>query len=161
MNKRWYDADPIITNAINLIQNSKDEKKNLMADFIIKEAKNLGVEPDIEVGQSNFDCFWHKRQDENAKYFMALEYLKAMEEVVKFIYDNIQYAEFNTKSDYCQCCGFDGEIVINEQYEWECPNCGNKDHSKMNVTRRTCGYLGENFWNVGKTKEIKSRVLHL
>ncbi len=80
MNKRWYDADPVITNAINLIQNSKDEKKNLMADFIIKEAKNLGVEPDIEVGQSNFDCFWHKRQDENAKYFMALEYLKAMEE---------------------------------------------------------------------------------
>ena len=87
--------------------------------------------------------------------------LKAMEEVVKFIYDNIQYAEFNTKSDYCHCCGFDGEITINEQYEWECPQCGNKDHSKMNVTRRTCGYLGENFWNVGKTKEIKSRVLHL
>ena len=87
--------------------------------------------------------------------------LKALEEVVKFIYDNIQYAEFNTKSDYCQVCGFDGEIIINEQYEWECPNCGNKDHNKMNVTRRTCGYLGENFWNVGKTKEIKARVLHL
>ena len=87
--------------------------------------------------------------------------LKALEEVVKFIYDNIQYAEFNTKSDYCHCCGFDGEIIINEQNEWECPQCGNKDHSKMNVTRRTCGYLGENFWNVGKTKEIKNRVLHL
>ena len=87
--------------------------------------------------------------------------LKAMEDVVKFIYDNIQYAEFNTKSDYCQVCGFDGEIIINDQDEWECPNCGNKDHSKMNVTRRTCGYLGENFWNAGKTKEIKSRVLHL
>ena len=87
--------------------------------------------------------------------------LKALEEVVKFIYDNIQYAEFNTKSDYCHVCGFDGEIIINEKGEWECPNCGNKDHSKMNVTRRTCGYLGENFWNEGKTKEIKSRVLHL
>ena len=87
--------------------------------------------------------------------------LKALEEIVKFIYDNIQYAEFNTKSDYCHVCGFDGEIIINEQDEWECPNCGNKDHSKMNVTRRTCGYLGENFWNAGKTKEIKSRVLHL
>ena len=87
--------------------------------------------------------------------------LKALEEIVKFIYDNIQYAEFNTKSDYCHVCGFDGEITINEQNEWECPQCGNKDHSKMNVTRRTCGYLGENFWNVGKTKEIKSRVLHL
>ena len=87
--------------------------------------------------------------------------LEALEEVVKFIYDNIQYAEFNTKSDYCHICGFDGEIIINENNEWECPQCGNKDHSKMNVTRRTCGYLGENFWNVGKTKEIKERTLHL
>ncbi len=87
--------------------------------------------------------------------------LEALEDVVKFIYDNIQYAEFNTKSDYCQECGFDGEILINDDNEWECPNCGNKDHDKMNVTRRTCGYLGENFWNVGKTKEIKARVLHL
>ena len=87
--------------------------------------------------------------------------LEALEEVVRFIYDNIQYAEFNTKSDYCHVCGFDGEIIVNDDNEWECPQCGNKDHSKMNVTRRTCGYLGENFWNVGKTKEIKSRVLHL
>ncbi len=87
--------------------------------------------------------------------------LEALEEVVKFIYDNIQYAEFNTKSDYCQECGFDGEIIINDNLEWECPQCHNKDHAKMNVTRRTCGYLGENFWNVGKTKEIKSRVLHM
>ena len=87
--------------------------------------------------------------------------LKAMEEVVKFIYDNIQYAEFNTKSDFCHECGFTGEIKVNDNLEWECPNCGNKDKSKMNVARRTCGYLGENFWNVGKTKEIKARVTHL
>ncbi len=87
--------------------------------------------------------------------------LEALEEVVRFIYDNIQYAEFNTKSDYCHVCDYDGEIIINDNNEWECPQCGNKDHSKMNVTRRTCGYLGENFWNVGKTKEIKARVLHL
>ena len=87
--------------------------------------------------------------------------LEAMEELVKYIYDNVQYGEFNTKSDYCHVCGFDGEIKINENLEWECPNCGNKDKNKMNVTRRTCGYLGENFWNVGKTKEIKERVLHL
>ena len=87
--------------------------------------------------------------------------LTALEDIVKFIYDNIQYAEFNTKSDYCHVCGFDGEIKINENLEWECPQCGNKDHSKMNVTRRTCGYLGENFWNVGKTKEINARVLHI
>ena len=87
--------------------------------------------------------------------------LEALEEIVKYIYDHIQYAEFNTKSDYCHVCGFDGEIIINEDDEWECPQCHNKDHNKMNVTRRTCGYLGENFWNVGKTKEIKSRVLHI
>ena len=87
--------------------------------------------------------------------------LDALAEVVRYIYDNIQYAEFNTKSDYCHVCGYDGEIIINDDGEWECPQCGNKDHNKMNVTRRTCGYLGENFWNVGKTKEIKARVLHL
>ena len=87
--------------------------------------------------------------------------IDALESVVKFIYDNIQYAEFNTKSDYCHVCGYDGEIIINKDNEWECPNCGNKDHNKMSVVRRTCGYLGENFWNVGKTKEIKQRVLHL
>ena len=87
--------------------------------------------------------------------------LIALETAVKYIYDNIQYAEFNTKSDYCQVCGFDGEIIINDNNEWECPNCGNKDHNKMNVVRRTCGYLGENFWNTGKTKEIKQRVLHM
>lgn len=87
--------------------------------------------------------------------------LEALEQMVQFIYDNIQYAEFNTKSDYCHECGFDGEIIINDDNEWECPNCGNKDRAKMNVTRRTCGYLGDNFWNEGKTKEIKSRVLHL
>lgn len=87
--------------------------------------------------------------------------LTALEDVVRFIYDNIQYAEFNTKSDYCQQCGYDGEITLNADLEWECPCCGNKDHHKMNVVRRTCGYLGENFWNVGKTKEISSRVMHL
>lgn len=87
--------------------------------------------------------------------------LKALEDVVRFIYDNIQYAEFNTKCDFCHECGYDGEIIVNDNLEWECPVCGNKDHAKMNVTRRTCGYLGENFWNEGKTKEIKSRVMHL
>ncbi|MBE5921884.1 MAG: anaerobic ribonucleoside-triphosphate reductase [Lachnospiraceae bacterium] len=87
--------------------------------------------------------------------------LPALEELVKFIYNNIQYAEFNTKSDYCHECGYDGEIIINDEGDWECPQCHNKDHAKMNVTRRTCGYLGENFWNEGKTKEINARVLHI
>ncbi len=87
--------------------------------------------------------------------------IPALEALIKYIYENIQYAEVNTKSDYCHVCGFDGEIKINKDFEWECPNCGNKDHSRLTVVRRTCGYLGENFWNVGKTKEIKARVLHL
>lgn len=87
--------------------------------------------------------------------------LEAMEAVVKFIYENVQYAEFNTKSDYCQKCGFSGEITINQEMQWECPQCHNTDKDTMNIVRRTCGYLGENYWNVGKTKEISQRVLHL
>ena len=87
--------------------------------------------------------------------------LEALEEIVKFIYDNIQYAEFNTKSDYCHVCGFDGEILLDENLEWYCPNCGNRDHNKMNVCRRTCGYLGDNFWNRGRTQDINDRYVHL
>lgn len=87
--------------------------------------------------------------------------LEALQEVVKFIYDNIQYAEFNTKPDYCNNCGYDGEILVNENLEWECPQCHCTDQKLLTVTRRTCGYLGENFWNVGKTKEISQRTLHL
>lgn len=87
--------------------------------------------------------------------------IEAMIELIKFMYDNIMYAEINTKSDYCQVCGFDGEILIDENMEWYCPNCGNKDTSKLNVARRTCGYLGTNFFNKGRTQEIKERVLHL
>ena len=87
--------------------------------------------------------------------------IEAVIEIIKFIYDNIMYAELNTKSDYCQECGFDGEILIDENLEWYCPNCGNRDHSKLNVARRTCGYIGSNFWNKGRTQEIKERVLHI
>ena len=82
-------------------------------------------------------------------------------EIVKFIYNNITYAELNTKSDYCQVCGYDGEILIDDNLEWYCPNCGNRDQNKMNVTRRTCGYLGSHFWNQGRTQEIKERVIHV
>ena len=87
--------------------------------------------------------------------------IEAVLQVIKFIYDNIMYAELNTKSDYCQKCGFDGEILIDENLEWYCPNCGNRDHNTLNVARRTCGYIGSNFWNKGRTQEIKERVLHL
>ena len=87
--------------------------------------------------------------------------IDAVIEVIKFIYDNIMYAELNTKSDYCQNCGFDGEILLNDDLEWYCPQCGNKDHNTLNVARRTCGYIGTKFWNRGRTQEIKERVLHL
>ena len=82
-------------------------------------------------------------------------------QIIRFIYDNIMYAELNTKSDYCQKCGFDGEILIDDNLEWYCPNCGNRDHDTLNVARRTCGYIGSNFWNKGRTQEIKERVLHI
>ena len=81
--------------------------------------------------------------------------------IIQFIYDNIMYAELNTKSDYCHVCGYDGEILINDKMQWYCPNCGNTDQHKMNVARRTCGYIGSHFWNYGRTQEIKERVLHL
>ncbi len=87
--------------------------------------------------------------------------LEAVLQIIRFIYDNIMYAEINTKSDYCQKCGFDGEILIDDNLDWYCPNCGNKDHNTLNVARRTCGYIGSNFWNKGRTQEIKERVLHL
>lgn len=87
--------------------------------------------------------------------------LDAVLQIIKFIYDNIMYAELNTKSDYCQKCGYTGEILIDDQLEWYCPNCGNRDHATLNVARRTCGYIGTNFWNKGRTQEIKERVLHL
>ena len=85
--------------------------------------------------------------------------------IIQHIYENIMYAELNTKSDFCDCCGFDGEIRIVEDKEgklvWECPNCGNRDQDKMHVTRRTCGYIGTQFWNQGRTQEICDRVLHI
>ncbi len=87
--------------------------------------------------------------------------LEVIIEVIKFIYDNIMYAELNTKSDYCQKCGYSGEILIDDNLEWYCPNCGNRDHNTLNVARRTCGYIGTNFWNKGRTQEIKERVLHI
>ncbi len=87
--------------------------------------------------------------------------IPAVLKIIDFIYNNIMYAELNTKSDYCQECGYDGEILLDDNLEWYCPNCGNRDHAKLNVARRTCGYIGANFWNKGRTQEIKERVLHV
>ena len=91
--------------------------------------------------------------------------LDAVLSIMKFIYDNIMYAELNTKSDFCHTCGYEGEILIVKDEDgkliWECPNCKNRDQEKMNVARRTCGYIGTQFWNQGRTQEIKERVMHL
>ena len=91
--------------------------------------------------------------------------IPAVLKVISFIYEKIMYAELNTKSDFCHCCGYTGEIVIKEDEDkklfWECPQCGNRDQNKMNVARRTCGYIGTQYWNQGRTQEIKDRVLHL
>ena len=89
------------------------------------------------------------------------ENLDALSALIDYMYNTIQYAEINTKSDYCQECGFDGEILLDENREWYCPNCGNRNHKTLNVCRRTCGYLGDNFWNQGRTQEIAERFVHL
>ena len=91
--------------------------------------------------------------------------IPAVLSIMQFIYENIMYAELNTKSDYCECCGYDGEIKVvkddSGKLVWECPNCGNRDQNKMSVARRTCGYIGTQWWNAGRTEEISQRVLHL
>ena len=87
--------------------------------------------------------------------------IPALLTMMQYIYDTISYAEFNTKSDYCHECGFDGEIIVNDDVQWECPRCHNTNRDTLTVIRRTCGYLGENFWNEGRTKEIKDRVMHI
>ena len=116
-----------------------------------------------------FEADFQKLSPGGAIYYVEVPNMQnnipAVLSVMKFIYDNIMYAELNTKSDYCECCGYDGEIQIIEDEHgklvWECPNCGNRDQTKMSVARRTCGYIGTQFWNQGRTQEIKDRVLHL
>lgn len=146
------------------------EKFGTIEDVTDKGYYTNSYHVDVRENIDAFDKFKFESQFQQISSGGAISYveipnmrnnLPALSAAVKYIYENIQYAEFNTKSDYCQECGYDGEIIINDDNEWECPQCHNKDHAKMNVTRRTCGYLGENFWNEGKTKEIKSRVLHL
>ena len=148
-----------------------DKKRfGVIADVTDKGYYTNSYHVDVREKIDAFEKFTFESQFQNISSGGAISYveipnmrhnLEALEDVVRFIYDNIQYAEFNTKSDYCHVCGFDGEIIINDDLEWECPQCHNKDRNRMNVTRRTRGYLGENFWNVGKTKEINARVLHL
>lgn len=112
-----------------------------------------------------FESQFHKISSGGAISYVEVPNLTnnigAIKILVDFMYDNVQYAEINTKCDYCMDCGYDGEILVNDNMEWYCPQCGNKDKDRMTVVRRTCGYLGENYWGKGRTQEIKERVLHL
>ena len=146
------------------------EKFGVIANVTDKGYYTNSYHVDVREAISAFDKFRFESDFQDISTGGAISYAEmpnmtnnpeALEAVVRYIYDNILYAEFNTKSDVCHVCGFDGEIGVNDDMEWECPQCHNRDRSRMNVTRRTCGYLGENFWNDGKTREIKSRVLHL
>lgn len=125
---------------------------------------------DVREHISVFDKFDFEAEFQNQSSGGCISYVEipnminnipAVLTMIEYIYDHIQYAEFNTKSDYCGKCGFDGEILLDENNNWYCPNCGNHDRATLTVVRRTCGYLGENFWNEGRTKEIKARVLHI
>ena len=142
----------------------------------VVQAQAAGTEPDVrmnpillkpttDVGSQVIVNGQVRGNMQAMEYFRRKrDYIPAVLEVMKFIYDNIIYAELNTKSDYCQVCGWDGEIEVVEEdgkLIWKCPQCGNTDQDKMNVARRTCGYIGTQFWNQGRTQEIKDRVLHL
>ncbi|ACZ01687.1 anaerobic ribonucleoside-triphosphate reductase [Streptobacillus moniliformis] len=146
------------------------EKFGIIEDITDKGYYTNSYHVDVRENISVFDKFNFESEFQKISSGGAISYaeipnmsknIDALEEMVKYIYDNIQYAEFNTKTDYCHVCGFDEEMVVNNENNWECPQCHNNDKTKMNVIRRTCGYLGENFWNEGKTKEISKRVLHI
>lgn len=124
------------------------------------------VEEDINAfDKLKFESQFHSISSGGAISYVEMPNMKnnpdAVLEVIKFMYDNIQYAEFNTKLDYCMKCGYDGEMICDDSLNWYCPNCGNRDTDEMTIVRRTCGYLGENLWNKGRTEEIKNRVMHL
>ncbi|WP_073508015.1 anaerobic ribonucleoside-triphosphate reductase [Streptobacillus notomytis] len=148
-----------------------DKKKfGVIEDVTDKGYYTNSYHVDVRENISVFDKFNFESEFQKISSGGAISYVEipnmtknveALEEMVKYIYDNIQYAEFNTKTDYCHVCGFDEEMIVNNENNWECPQCNNRDKTRMNVIRRTCGYLGENFWNEGKTREISKRVLHI
>ena len=123
------------------------------------------TEPIDAFTKLKFESQFHRISSGGAISYIELPNMshnvEALVKIIQYMYDNVQYAEVNLKLDYCQVCGFEGEILCDDNLQWYCPNCGNRDRDKMNVVRRTCGYLGENFWNEGRTQEIKERVLHL
>ncbi|MCD1147822.1 anaerobic ribonucleoside-triphosphate reductase [Peptoniphilus sp. KCTC 25270] len=142
------------------------EIKNVTDKGYYTNSYHVDVREEINV----FDKFSFESRFQNKSKGGSISYaeipnlgnnVEALETMVQYIYDNIMYAEFNTKLDYCHQCGYDGEILVNDDNQWECPQCHNTDRNQLTVIRRTCGYLGENFWNEGRTKEIKNRVLHI
>ena len=139
-------------------QGVKDEIKETQ-----KQLSSLLTKQDAlakEIDTTNAAVVKTEKELEAAQKSAAAQY-EAMKLRIQYMYENVQYAEMNTKLDFCMECGYEGEILCDENLEWYCPNCGNRDKDRMNVVRRTCGYLGENFWNEGRTQEIKERVLHL
>lgn len=152
-------------------ENFGDEiPEDMYEDIVGKGYYTNSYHVDVREKITAFDKLAFESEFQNISSGGAISYVElpslnvnidAIEALIKFIYENIQYAEFNTKSDYCYECGYSGEMIINDDNHWECPQCHNKNEKRMSVVRRTCGYLGENFWNAGKTKEMKQRVLHL
>ena len=134
-------------------------------DYITNSYHVCVREPIDAFSKLKFESEFQKLSPGGAISYVEIPDMKqnipAVIQIIQFIYENIMYAELNSKSDYCQVCGYDGEILIDENLEWYCPNCGNRDHNTLNVARRTCGYIGTNFWNKGRTQEIKERVLHI
>jgi len=122
-------------------------------------------EPINAFDKLKFESQFHSISSGGAISYIEMPNMKnnteAILEVIKYMYENVQYAEFNTKLDYCMKCGYDGEMICDDNLNWVCPNCGNTDTDEMTIVRRTCGYLGENLWNEGRTEEIRNRVMHL
>lgn len=134
-------------------------------DFLTN-SYHVHVEEEIDAfSKFSFESQFHSISSGGAISYIEIPNMKnnieAMLELIKFSYEEIQYSEYNTKLDACHICGFEGEILLDDDLKWYCPQCNNRDKDKMNVVRRTCGYLGENYWNKGRTAEIKNRVLHL
>ena len=156
-----------LTNRFNTIDRIRfGEIEDITDKGYYTNSYHVNVREDINVfDKFNFEAEFQKKSTGGCISYAEIpnmnDNIPAVLTMIRYIYDHISYAEFNSKSDYCHVCGFDGEIIVNDHNDWECPRCHNTDRSKLTVIRRTCGYLGENFWNEGRTKEIKDRVLHI
>lgn len=159
-------AESLVYRFAKTTKNRFGEIPNVTDKLYLTNSYHVNVQEEIDAfSKLKFESQFQKISSGGCISYVEIPNLKNNFDValqlIDYVYENIQYAEFNSKSDYCQCCGFEGEIKITDNLGWQCPQCGNEDTNKMNVARRTCGYIGENFWNLGRTQEIKERVLHL